>query len=164
MPKENHFRMIKSRKKIAQQLKEFKKKHRGDIKIRHRQPQADNASGILSANSNISKAISSRKPKKPHVGASRSRKWSATPNTSIASSTAASSATSSTVTPTTSKSKRNRKAPDCFGLESSVCSVSDPETMPVPQRQKQSITVIETVIQEEALHYADYEREFQFQS
>ena len=51
--------------KIAQHTKEIKKNYRLDIKIRNRQPQADNASGISSANSNISQAMSSRKPKKP---------------------------------------------------------------------------------------------------
>ena len=40
--------------KITQQSKEVKKKFIGDVKIRNRQPQADNASGIYSANSNIS--------------------------------------------------------------------------------------------------------------
>ena len=121
---------------IAQHLKEHKKEYRGDIKIRQRQPQADNASGISSENNKISKAVSSRKPKKPQVGTSRSRKSSATPVTSIASSTAASSATSSTVTPTISKSKRNKETPDYFGFESSVSSVGDPKTMPAPKRQK----------------------------
>ena len=48
--------------KIAHHSKELQKKYREDIKIRHR--QADNASGISSANSKISKTMSSRKPKK----------------------------------------------------------------------------------------------------
>ena len=98
---------------IAQQSKELKKKYRGDIKIRHRQD--DSASGISSTNSNISKAKSSRKPKKPQAGTSRSRK-SSIPNTSAASSMAASSAASSIASPTTSKGKRNRKAPEYLEL------------------------------------------------
>ena len=69
-------------KKIAFHSKELKKKYRGDIKIRHR--QADNTSGVLSAKSNISKAMLTRKISKPHSLTSRSRKSSATPNTSAA--------------------------------------------------------------------------------
>ena len=137
--------------KIAQHSKELKKKCRRDIKIKRRQPEAVNAFGISFANSNISKAMSSSTPKKLQVGTSRSRKLSATPNTSNALSIAASSAASSTVTPTTSKSKRTRKAPDYFGFESSVYLVSDPEPMTAPKSQKQINPVIETVIHEEAL-------------
>ena len=58
--------------KVAQHSKELKIKYRRDIKIRLR--QADNASGISSANSKISKAMSSRKPKKLEAGTSHSRK------------------------------------------------------------------------------------------
>ena len=65
MRKEGHSHTInKTNEKIAQHYKKLKKKYRGDIKIRHRQTQADTASGIYSAKSNISKAMSSRKPKK----------------------------------------------------------------------------------------------------
>ena len=95
--------------------------------------------------------MSSSKPKKLQVGTSRSRKLSATPNTSNALSIAASSAASSTVTPTTSKSKRTRKSPDYFGFESSVYSVSNPKPMTAPKSQKQINPVIETVIHDEAL-------------
>ena len=49
--------------KIAQHTKDPKKKYRGEMKIRHRPTQSDAASGVSSANSNISKAMSSRKPK-----------------------------------------------------------------------------------------------------
>ena len=100
--------------KIAQHSKELKNKYRGDIKIRHRQPQADTASGISSANSSISKAMSSRKTKKPQAGTSRSRRSSATPNTPNASSIAAFSATYSTSTQTNLKSKRAKKSPRLF--------------------------------------------------
>ena len=72
-------------------------------------------------------------------------------NTSTASSVAASSVTASTACPTTSKSKRTRKTPEYFGCESSVCSVSDKDSVPVPKRHKSTNPVIETVIQEEAL-------------
>ena len=47
--------------KIAQHTKELKKKFRGEIKIRHRHNQSDAASGVSSANSNISKAMASIK-------------------------------------------------------------------------------------------------------
>ena len=78
---------------IAQNCKELKKKYRADIKIRHL--QADKASGFSSANSNISKTMSSRKLKNPQTGASRSYTSSATPNTSAASLIASPSAASS---------------------------------------------------------------------
>ena len=96
-------------------------KYRGEIKIRHRPTQSDAASGVSSANSNVSKAMSSGKPKKPQAGGKRSRQSSTALNTSNTSSVAASSAASSTASPPTSKSKRNRRAPDYFGFESSVC-------------------------------------------
>ena len=102
--------------KIAFHSKELKKKHRGDIKIWHR--QADSTSGVLPANSKISKTMSTRKPSKPQTSTSCSRKSTSTPNTSAA---------SSTWSPTTSKSKRNRRASDYYEFESSVCSVSDQE-------------------------------------
>ena len=113
----------RTEEKIAQHSKELKIIQRGYKNKAHL--QVDKASGILSANSNISKAMSSRKPKNPQAGTSLSRKSSATPNTSAASSIAASSAASSIASPTTSTGKKNRKAPDYFGLESTVCSVSD---------------------------------------
>ena len=105
--------------------------------------------------------MSSRKPKKPQAKTSRSRQSSVTPNTSNASSVAASSVTSSTTSPTTSKSKRTRKAPDYFGFESSVCTVSDSDSVPAPKRHKQINPVIETVIQEEALQPPAAETSFE---
>ena len=66
--------------KIAQHTKDLRKKYRREIKIRHRPTQSVTASGFSSANSNISKAISSRKPKKPQAGRNRSRQSSATLN------------------------------------------------------------------------------------
>ena len=93
-------------------MKDLKKKYRGEIKIRHRPTQSDAASGVSSANSNNSKAMSSRKPKKPHVGGKRSRQSSTALDTSNAFSVAASSAASSTASLTTSKTKRNCRAPD----------------------------------------------------
>ena len=57
--------------KISQHTKDLKKKYRGEIKIRHRSTQSDAASGISSANSNISKAMSLRKPNKPQAGGKR---------------------------------------------------------------------------------------------
>ena len=81
--------------KISQHTKDLKKKFRGEIKIRHRPNQSDAASGVSSANSNISKAMASRKPKQPHLGGKCSRNTSTTLNTSNASSVAASSAISS---------------------------------------------------------------------
>ena len=103
----------------------------------------------------------SRKPKKPQAGTSRSRKSSATANTSAASPIAASSAISSIANPTTSEATLNRKAPNYFGFESSVCSISDPETMPAPKRQRANNLVIETVIQEEALKPPAVETSFE---
>ena len=94
--------------------------------------------------------MSSCKPKKSQAGRNRSRQSSITLNTSNASSVAASSVTSSTASPSTSKWKRTRKAPDYFGLESSVCSVSD-DSVSASKRHKSTNPVIETVIQEEAL-------------
>ena len=93
--------------------------------------------------------MSSRKHKKSQARRNRSRQSSVTLNTSNASSVAASSVTSSTTSPSTSKSKRIRKAPDYFGFESSVCFVSDNDSVSVPKRQKTINPVIETVIQEE---------------
>ena len=146
--------------KIAQHTKDLKKKYPGEVKIRHRSNQSDAASGVSSANSNISKAMSSRKPKKLQTGRNRSRQSSTTLNTSNASSVAASSVTSSTASPSTSKSKRNRNAPDYFGFESSVCSVSN-DSSPAPKRHKTTNTVIETVIQEEALQPPATETSFE---
>ena len=54
-------------------------------------------------------------------------------------------------TPTSSNSKSARKAPDYFGFKSSVCTVSDIDSVPAPKRPKQINPVIKTVIQEEAL-------------
>ena len=88
--------------KIALHTRDLKK-YRGEIKIRHRPTQSDAASGVSSANSHISKAMSSRKPKKPQAGRTRSRQSSTTLNTSIASSVAASLVTSSTASASTSK-------------------------------------------------------------
>ena len=93
--------------KIAQHTKDLKMKYRGEIKIRHRPTQSDAASGVSSANSKVSMAMSSRKPKKPQPGSNRSSKSSTNLNTSNASSIAASSVTSSTASPSTSKTKRN---------------------------------------------------------
>ena len=64
--------------KIAKHTKDLKKKYRGEIKIRHRPTQSDAASGVSSANSKVSKAMSSRKPKKPTPGSNRSSKSSTT--------------------------------------------------------------------------------------
>ena len=125
--------------KVAFHSKELKKKYRDNIKIRNR--LADNNSGVSSANCNILKAMTTRKPSKPQTFTSRSRKPSATPNTSAASSTSS---------PTTSKGKRNRTAPQYYGFESSVCSGSDQESIPMPKRACTTNSVIETVIQEEA--------------
>ena len=111
--------------KIAQHSKNLKKKYRGDIKIQHRPTQTDVASGISSANSNISNAVSSRKPTTPQAGTGYSSQSSVTLNTSNASSVAASSGFSSNASPITSNSKRTRKAPDYFRFENSLCSVSD---------------------------------------
>ena len=139
-----------TKEKISQHMKDLKKKYRREIKIRLRPTQSDAASGVSSANSNISKAMSSRKPKKPQTGGKRSRQSSTALNTSNDSSVAASSVASSSTSPTTSRSKRNRKAPSYFGFESSVCSVSDDSVAPAHKRSKTANPVIETIIQEEA--------------
>ena len=118
--------------KISQHTKALKKKFHGEIKIRHRPTQSDAAVGVSSTNSNNTKATSSRKLKKPQAGGKRSRQSSATFNTSNASSIAASSATSSIASPSTSKTKINRRAPDYFGFENPVCSVSDDSAVPAP--------------------------------
>ena len=136
--------------KISQHTKELKKKFCGEIKIRHLPTQSDAASGVSSANSNISKGMASRKPKKPQLGGKRSRNTSATLNTSNASSVAASSVTSSAASPSTSRNKRTRRAPDYFGFENSVCSVSDDSAAPAHKKQKPENPVIATIIQEEA--------------
>ena len=135
--------------KIAQRTKHLKRKYRREIKIRHRPTQSDAASGVSSVNSNISKAMSSGKPKKPQTGTNRSRQSSTTLNTSNASSVAASSVTSSIASRSTSKTKRNRKAPDYIGFESSVCSISD-DFAPASKNHKTANLVIETITQEEA--------------
>ena len=96
--------------------------------------------------------MSSRKPKKPRKGSNRSRQSSTTLNASNASSVAASSVTSSTTSPSTSKikTKTEGRAPDYFGFESSVCSVSDDSGAHAPKRHKTTNPVIEIIIQEEA--------------
>ena len=146
--------------KIAQHTKDLKKKYRGKIKIRHRPTQSDAASGVSSANSNISKAMSSCKPKKPQPGRNRSSKSSTNLNTSNASSIASSSVTSSTASLSTSKTKKNRRAPDYFGFENSVCSISD-DPAPASKRQKTANSVIETILQEEASQPPAAETEFE---
>ena len=98
----------------------------------------------------MSKAMSSRKPKKTQAGRNRSRQSSTTLNTSNASSVAASSVTSSTASPSMSKSKRTRKAPYYFGFKILVCSDSD-DSAHVPKLHKFTTPVIEKVIQEEEL-------------
>ena len=88
--------------------------------------------------------MASRKPRKPQAGGKRSRNTSATLNTSNASSVAASSVTSSVASSSTSRNKRTRPAPDYFGFESSLCSISDDSAAPVPKKQKPLNPVIET--------------------
>ena len=136
--------------KISQHVKDLKKKYRGEIKIRHRPTQSDAASGVSLANSNRSKAMTSRKLQKPQAGGKRWRQSSTTLNASNASSVAALSAASSTTSTPASKAKRNRRTPDYFGFESSVCSVSDDAAVPAPKRPRTTNPVIETIIQEEA--------------
>ena len=136
--------------KIAQHTKDLKKKFRGEIKIRHRPTQSDAASGVSSANSNISKAMSARKPRKPQAGGKQSRHTSVSLNTSNASSVAAPSVTSSTTSPSNTSTKRNRRAPEYYGFESSINSVSDDSTAPVSKKPKRTNPVIETILQEEA--------------
>ena len=136
--------------KIAQHTKDLKKKFRGEIKIRHRPTQSDAASGVSSANSNISKAMLARKPRKPQAGGKRSRHTSVSLNTSNASSVAAPSVASSTTSPSITSTKRNRRAPEYYGFESSVNSVSDDSTAPVSKKPKRTNPVIETILQEEA--------------
>ena len=104
--------------------------------------------------------MSSRKPRKPQAGGKRSRQSSSALNTSNASSVAASSIASSTTSPTTSKTKRNRRTPDYFGFESSVCLVSDDSAAPAPKRSKTANPVIETIIQEEASQLSVVETSF----
>ena len=144
--------MIKQPKRRSPNTQKIWRKNIGGIMIGHRPNQSDAALGVSSANTNLSNAMSSRKPKKPQARRSQSHQSSITLNASNASSVAASSVTSSTASPSTStsKSKRNRKAPYYFGFESSVCSVSD-DSAPMPKRHKSTNPVIETVIQEEAL-------------
>ena len=105
-------------------------------------------------------AMSSRKPKKRQTGRTRWRQSSTTLNTSNASSVAVSLVTSSTASPSTSKFKINRKAPDYFGFESSVCSISE-DSAPAPKRHEAINPVIETVIQEEALQPSAIETSFE---
>ena len=93
--------------------------------------------------------MTSRKPQKPQAGGKRSRQSSTTLNALNASSVAASSAASSTTSTPASKAKRNRRAPDYFGFESSVCSVSDDAAVPAPKRPRTTNPVIETIIQKE---------------
>ena len=94
--------------------------------------------------------MASQKPRKPQAGGKRSRNTSENLNTSNTSSVANSSVTSSVASPSTSRNKRNRRAPDYFGFESSVCSISDNSAAPVSKKQKSTNPVIETIIQEEA--------------
>ena len=136
--------------KNALHSKELKKKYRGDIMIRQR--QAAITSRVSSANSNDSKTLSSREPAKLQASTSRSRKSSATPNTSAA---------SSTPSPTTLNGKRTLRAPDYYGFESSVCSVRDQEPIPAPKRPRPTKPVIVTVIQEEASQPPLVETSFQ---
>ena len=58
-------------------------------------------------------------------------------------------------------SKRTRKAPDYFCFESSVCLVSDNDSIPAPKRHKKSHPVIKTLIQEEALQTPAAETSFE---
>ena len=127
------------RKRSHNTPKTLEKKFRGEIKIRHRPNQSDAASGVSSANSNISKAMASRKPRKPQAGGKCSRTTSTTLNTSNASSVAASSATSSVASPSTSHTKRNHRAPDYYGFESSVSSLSDDSAAPVSKNKDPQI-------------------------
>ena len=90
------------------------------------------------------------------MGRNRSPQSSTTLNTSNASSVAA----SSVISPSTSKTKIYRKAPDYFGFESSVCSISD-DSAPAPKRHKTANPIIETIIQEEALQPPATETNFE---
>ena len=94
--------------------------------------------------------MSARKPRKPQAGGQRSRHTSVSLNTSNASSVAAPSVTSSITSPSTTSTKRNRRAPEYYGFESSVNSVSDDSTAPVSKKPKRTNPVIETILQEEA--------------
>ena len=114
-----------------------------EIQRRHQDPAPSGGQyvGVSSANSNISKAMSTRKLSKPRPSTSLNRKLSATPNTSPASSTSS---------PTNSKGKINREAPNYYEFESSVCSVSNQGSISVTKRARITNPVMEAVIQEEA--------------
>ena len=109
--------------KIAFHSKGLKKKYRGDVIIRLK--QTDNTYRISSANSNLSKAMSARKPTKPQLLITQGSKNSATPN---------SSAASFVSTPSTSTEKRKRRDLDYYGFQSSIRSVTDLESAPVSKR------------------------------
>ena len=85
--------------------------------------------------------MSTTKPSKTQPSTRSSQKLSATSNTSAA---------SSTWSPTTSKGKRNHRAPDYYWFENLVCSVCEQESILVPKRPRITNPVIETIIQLEA--------------
>ena len=148
------------KKKLLNTQRTLKRNIVGRLKFAIDLPNLMPPSGVSSANSNISKAMSSRKPKKPQPGSNRSNKSSIKLNTSNASSVASSSVTSSTASPSTSRTKKNRRALDYFGFENSVCSISD-DPAPVSRRQKTANPVIETILQEEASQPPATETEFE---
>ena len=132
--------------KICQHVKDLKKKYRGEIKIRHRPTQSDATSGVSSANSNISKAMTAKAP-------SRRKMLTTIINNSECFERLLNRCIIGRIVyyfNPASKAKRNRRAPDCFGFESSVCSVSDDTAVPAPKRPRTTNLVIETIIQEEA--------------
>ena len=132
---------------MALHSKELKKKYRVDTKIRHTIRR-----GFCQQIASSQKLMSSRKPLKRQASKSRSLKSSARPNTTAASSISR---------PTTSNGKINCRTPDYYGFQSSVCSVSDQESIPAFKRPRPANPVIKTVIQEKASQPPLIETSFQ---
>ena len=138
----------KQEKKRLCSFKGTQKKYRGDTKIRHR--HIDNILRVSSANSKLSKAMTTRQPTEPQQIANQvwNHKNTVTPKISAASSTS---------TPSASTGKWNRGAPDYYRFEGPFCSVSEFESIPAPKRQRTTNPIIGTIIQETPIDETGYE-------
>ena len=106
--------------------------------------------GNKSANSDISNALTPRKPAKPQQIANqvRSVKNTVAPKTSAASSTS---------TPSAQTGKRNRRAPVYYRFANSFCSVSDSESILAQIKQRKTNPVIKMIIQQRPIEETSYE-------
>ena len=110
----------RSGEKLAEELiqshdKEFRRKQKGDKKMKHR--KRDPGSGVSSSKSNISRAMRGRIPKIPNCLAIRNQQQEASTVSHSEQPTTSSATTTAAAKPQRS-SDRNRRSPSYYGFDS----------------------------------------------